>query len=501
MKNQEPKTILLVEDDAVTAMIEVIQLKSFGYDVVAATFGKEAVEIATGNDKIDLVLMDINLGSGMDGTEAARQILGKRHLPIVFLTSHSEKEYVERVKAITRYGYIIKNSGDFVIQSSIEMAFELFEANETLRKSEEKFRGFAENLDGIAVRGDMEGKPEFLLGKLEAITGYTWEDFSKKGLNWFDIMHPDDKKELVKQELKNTAAKKPIDLEYRIIRKDGGIRWVCQRIAPHLKEDGTPEFMQGMIIDITERKKVEGVLKASEKMYRTIIETSNDLIWILDIEGKFTYFNRKAEEVSGYILKDWLGKDFAPLIPPEDMERLQHILQEVLNGKTMRYETRVQNKDSTFFVLSINTTPLYSEAGNIIGTISFGQDITERKQAEEKLRENEKKYRQLVEMLQEGVWSIDKDANTTYVNPRLTEMLGYTLEEMLGKPLFNFMDKRGVELIKHYLERRKQGIVEQHDFEFLCKDGSRIVVSLETTPITDEKGDYIGALAGIVDIT
>ena len=129
------------------------------------------------------------------------------------------------------------------------------------------------------------------------------------------------------------------------------------------------------------------------------------------------------------------------------------------------------------------------------------RDITERKQTEDALRGSEKKYRQLVETLHEGIWLIDKDANTTFVNRRMAEMLGYSVEEMLGKPLFNFMDERSVEITKRKLERRKHGVDEQHDFEFLRKDGSRIYTSIATTPVTDEKGNCAGALAGVNDIT
>ncbi|MDP2991138.1 MAG: response regulator, partial [Kiritimatiellota bacterium] len=140
MKNQEQKTILLVEDDTATMMVEEHMLKSFGYDVVTAKSGEEAVQIVAGNDKIALVLMDIELGSGMDGAEAAKQIFGKRHLPIVFLTVHTEKEYVERIKEVAGYGCVIKNSGDVVLQSSIEMAFNLFKSQDALKASEKKFR-------------------------------------------------------------------------------------------------------------------------------------------------------------------------------------------------------------------------------------------------------------------------------------------------------------------------------------------------------------------------
>ena len=128
-------------------------------------------------------------------------------------------------------------------------------------------------------------------------------------------------------------------------------------------------------------------------------------------------------------------------------------------------------------------------------------EIEKRTRVERAVRDSEQKYRQLVEQLQEGVWAIDKDANTTYVNPRMAEILGYTVDEMQEKHLFAFMDERGVEISQRNLERRKQGIKEQHDFEFIHKNGQKIYTGIETSPITDEQGKYIGALACVADIT
>ena len=134
------RTILLVEDQAIIAMDEAKQIEGFGYDVITAHSGEEAVDLCRKKPDINLVLMDIDLGAGMDGTEAATRILENRELPILFLTSHAEKEYVDRVKQITRYGYVLKNSGDFVLQSSIEMAFELFDAFSMLKHHQQEIK-------------------------------------------------------------------------------------------------------------------------------------------------------------------------------------------------------------------------------------------------------------------------------------------------------------------------------------------------------------------------
>lgn len=121
--------------------------------------------------------------------------------------------------------------------------------------------------------------------------------------------------------------------------------------------------------------------------------------------------------------------------------------------------------------------------------------------ANKKLSESEKNYRELIEFAQEGIWVIDKDGKTTFVNPSMAKMLGYTPEEMKDKHLFSFTDEAGAQNATKCLHRRQQGIAEQHDFEFLRKDGERVFVTLATTPIIDAQNTYQGAIAGIIDIT
>jgi len=142
---QKSSTILLVEDEGVIALAEARAISRFGYETMCAATGEEAIDLALENRVISLVLMDIDLGGGIDGTEAARRILARRSIPIVFLTSHAERDMVEKVRGLTRYGYVIKNSGDFVLQSSIEMAFDLFDAHEKTRAKEAELEAIYEN--------------------------------------------------------------------------------------------------------------------------------------------------------------------------------------------------------------------------------------------------------------------------------------------------------------------------------------------------------------------
>ena len=109
--NSRNKRILLVEDEALIAMAEAQMLNEHGYSVIAVMRGEDALQEATAND-LDLILMDIDLGRGrMEGTEVARRILETHEIPVIFLTSHSEKAYVDTVEGISSYGYVLKSEG------------------------------------------------------------------------------------------------------------------------------------------------------------------------------------------------------------------------------------------------------------------------------------------------------------------------------------------------------------------------------------------------------
>jgi DNA-binding NarL/FixJ family response regulator len=120
----EKKKILLVEDEALIALNEIRVLEEHGFETLHVCDAESAIDTVN-ESTVDLILMDIDLGPDrIDGTRAAEAILDRHEVPIVFLTSHAEREIVEKVKGITRYGYILKDSGEFVLIETITMALE-----------------------------------------------------------------------------------------------------------------------------------------------------------------------------------------------------------------------------------------------------------------------------------------------------------------------------------------------------------------------------------------
>ena len=196
MDDKEKKVILLVEDEAIVAMTESMELKNYGYDVIHVLNGHKAIEVVNNTSKtIDLILMDINLGNNLDGTEIAKIILKDHDIPLLFLSSHTEREIVNKTENITFYGYVVKDSGIIVLDASIKMAFRLHEANQNLKNQkieienkkkdlqvlEKRYRRLFESAkDGIIIlnadNGVIVDVNPFLINML----GYSKENFLTK---------------------------------------------------------------------------------------------------------------------------------------------------------------------------------------------------------------------------------------------------------------------------------------------------------------------------------
>ncbi len=129
------------------------------------------------------------------------------------------------------------------------------------------------------------------------------------------------------------------------------------------------------------------------------------------------------------------------------------------------------------------------------------RDVSERKLAQEALRQSEQRYRRIVETAQEGVWVHDLEGRTSFVNARMAEMLGYTVADLQGRKILDFVDPHLQATFQVYLERRRHGIGETHDFQFRCKDGSTLWAIVSASPLNDDEGRVIGVLKMITDIT
>jgi diguanylate cyclase (GGDEF)-like protein/PAS domain S-box-containing protein len=263
-------------------------------------------------------------------------------------------------------------------------------------------------------------------------------------------------------------------------------------------------FLQAIATVLTtaiERKQAEDRLHL---MKRAIAASSNGIV-LTDAnrpDDPIIYVNPAFEKMSGYTANEVIGRNCRFL---QGENRDQLVLQEIRTALQDRRECHVtlQNyrKDGTLIWNELYISPVFDGKGCLTHFIGIQTDITERKQAETALREQEAQYRRIVETATEGLWVLDKDNCTKFVNQQMAFMLGYREDEMLGKMLFAFMDDEGVEIAQSNLERRRQGICEAHDFKFRRKDGTDLWAIVSTAPFFDSDGEYAGALGMLSDIT
>jgi len=177
-------------------------------------------------------------------------------------------------------------------------------------------------------------------------------------------------------------------------------------------------------------------------------------------------------------------------------------MRQIEKGKNyFEYELTSKLDDNTKIVNLVRSVPHRNIKGEFVGIIQNFINITERYKFEVAIKESEEKYRTLVEDSLEGIWVIDDDANTTFVNQSMASMFGYEIDEMMGKNLYKFMDEDGKRIAEIYFERRKQGIKEDHEFEFIHKSGRKVFASVRASPIFDENGNFNGAMAFVTDIS
>jgi len=240
--------------------------------------------------------------------------------------------------------------------------------------------------------------------------------------------------------------------------------------------------------NITERKQMEEALRESQALYQDLVETAQDLIWQCDSEGRYTYLNPAWEEVFGYEIEEMLGKRFADFQPPEYADRDLQEFSRVLEGNIVKgLETVHLAKDGRELHLVFNAKFVRDQDGRITGTRGTAYNITERKQAEQSLRQSEARFRQIVESSPLPLGMATAEGMIEYLNPKFVETFGYSLEEIpqledwfrLAYPDPAYR-QRVVSRWQKASERitRERSTTETLEVEVTCKDGSKRIMEI-----------------------
>jgi PAS domain S-box-containing protein len=271
------------------------------------------------------------------------------------------------------------------------------------------------------------------------ITGYTVEELLRRTV--WDITHPDDRERdrvLFGQLLRGEVAEAPVEKRY--LRKDGTTVWVHAVATVLRDEQGRPLRALAVIQDISERKTAEETLRASEERYRDLFENANDVIYTLDLEGRITSLNRRAEQVLGYTRAEGVGRAVADIIPAEHHPVMQEALRRKLAGEPAPtvYELEILGKDGQRIPLEVSSRLIVHD-GRPVGIQGVARDIRERRRSEQALRESQERFRQLADNLPHGfiyqiIQAPDGRVRFSYVSGGVEALCGVTPAEAARGP-------------------------------------------------------------------
>lgn len=382
------KTLLLVEDEVLIAAGQKRGLEAFGYKVLHAPSGEIAIEMVKKIPEINLILMDIDLGHGIDGTVAAERILRENLIPIVFLSSHAEPEIVAKTEKITSYGYVVKNTMNTVLDASIKMAFKLFDSQRMLEKTTQllestgklaKVGGWQVDLASMKLSWTLQ---TFEIAEMEPPI----EPPLAEGINLFA---PSARATITEALDKAMEFGTPYDLELPIITAKGRNAWVQTQGFVEMKQ-GKAVRLFGTFQDITERKTIELELDIVRKNSETIINSSKDTMWSLNPDYTLilanSFFIESFFKTTGVRLASGDSLLMQELFPAEYLAFWKSQYDRGLAGEIFEIEieipTPVANVNDIFLV---SFQPILSN-DKTVGLCCYGRNITEKRQSEERIK-------------------------------------------------------------------------------------------------------------------
>lgn len=380
------------------------------------------------------------------------------------------------------------------------------QAENDLEKSERRFRDLANAIPQIVWIADAEGGLTDLNAQVSEYTGIGTENL--KGWSWEKVIHPDDLKETVAVWNQCLSDGQPRDMAFRIRRADKTYRWHIARQVPVKDASGRISGWYGTCTDVEDLKRTEASLQESESRFRLLMEEAGDAIFWADVEsGILTNCNRAAEKLLGRERNEILGQPQSFLHPPEEITRYQELFREhVSHQNAVPVEVQVIRKNGTRVDVAISPSIAQINGQRIVQGIF--RDISARKKADQTIKKLSDFREAIIRTAAEGICVCFPVpdfpfVNFTVWNDRMTEITGYTMEEInrLGwyQSLYPDPDIR-MQAIQRMESMRSGKDLRGEEWKIACKDGGHRTISISTSRVEMEEG--VSAVAALIqDIT
>ena len=413
------------------------------------------------------------------------QLIGVLDLQATQVNAFSEDD-VSVLQAIASYiGHIIDEK----------------QKREVLSESEQKFKNLAEQTPNM-IFINLKGRVVFANKKCEEIMGYQREEICSPDFDFLVLIAPEDRDKIKANFAKHLRGEETRPLEYALLTKEG--KRIEAILATRLIDYGGGKAILGTITDITERRQAEEELKKSEERFKLVFESAPDAYYLSDLKGNFIDGNKAAEKLTGYKREELVGMSFLKLnlLSAEFIPKAAYLLVKNLRGKsTGPDEFVLKRKDGSKVAVEISTHPVKFGGKAIV--LGIARDITERKKAEQVLKEDEEKYRTLTENVNIGVYRNTAGVKGRFIeaNPALAKIFGCkNKKEILALNVSDlYQNEADREKFNEKMIRR--GFVRNEEIYLRKKDGTPIVCSVSAVAVKDKKGN-IEYFDGIIeDIT
>lgn len=432
--------ILVVEDDSIVAKDIKVSLEKLGFTLAGiACTGEDAVKLAELNNP-DAILMDISLKGDMDGIEAAKRINELFSIPIIYLTANQDKRTIDKSKETKPYGYLLKPLNERDLNACLRMALYRFETEKKLRESEERYFRLTENARDMIFRiSIVNGIYEYVNKASFDLTGYTPQEFYSTPMLIEKIIHPDWRNyfRVLWEEIKEGSV--PEIFEYQIITKAGETRWLNQRNVVIKNDSDIPAALEGIVTDVTDRKKTEALLRKQSEEYRLILDSMPAMVLVKNYDNRLMKVNKLAAVKKGVKIEEMEGKFSEEFYNDDSGETLKMEREIMISGIPRLNSVEIYtNGTPEKKWAKVDRFPYRNEKGEITGVIVFSQDITDQKNAEDELKKIEAKNTAILNALPDLIFKTDSEGTVLEYKANEAE-LNIAPADFMGKKVHDFL--------------------------------------------------------------
>src|SRR5437773_12133477 len=268
-------------------------------------------------------------------------------------------------------------------------------------------------------------------------------------------------------------------------------------------EDGAFVGANGTVRGMSERARLERELRTSEERYRFLVENAPDIVFATDSVGQFSFMSEGIERVTGFTPEESVGRHFSFLVAEQSVENAAARWQALVDdpSRLQIVELELRGKDGSIGPVEVSAMGLVDPDGTFAGIHGATRDISERRRFERELRESEERYRYLVRASPDVVWAVDADGAITFMGDRITELTGWTPDEVIGQPFDSLTQPDVVPQAQETWEavKRDPGYVYPLRIAMPRKSGDPIPVEIWVTGSVHE-GRFVGAHGSIRDM-